>query len=83
VGGLLSPLLDVVAGCAYLHARQPPLLHRDLKPPNVLYDERKRYAVARGWRVDVPVDCHSVPLIAISVPVDCHSVPLIAISLPR
>ena len=44
VGGLLSPLLDVVAGCAYLHARQPPLLHRDLKPPNVLYDERKRYA---------------------------------------
>ena len=68
VGGLLSPLLDVVAGCAYLHARQPPLLHRDLKPPNVLYDERKRYAFARGWRVDVPVDCHWEPLIAISLP---------------
>jgi serine/threonine protein kinase len=76
VGGLLSPLLDVVAGCAYLHARQPPLLHRDLKPPNVLYDERKRCAFARGWRVDCP-------LIAISMPLDCRSVPLIAISLPR
>ena len=44
-GGLLAPLLDVVAGCAYLHARQPPLLHRDLKPPNILYDTRLRCKV--------------------------------------
>ena len=41
-GGMLSPLLDILSGCAYLHARSPPILHRDLKPPNVLHDERKR-----------------------------------------
>ena len=39
---LLDPLIDVLAGCAYLHARSPPLLHRDLKPPNVLHDSRHR-----------------------------------------
>ena len=41
-GGMLSPLLDILSGCAYLHARSPPVLHRDLKPPNVLHDERRR-----------------------------------------
>ena len=40
-GGLLGPLIDILSGCAYLHARSPPLLHRDLKPPNVLYDEAR------------------------------------------
>ena len=41
-GGMLGPLIDVLSGCAYLHACRPPLLHRDLKPPNVLYDEKRR-----------------------------------------
>ena len=41
-GGLLGPLIDVLSGCAYLHACKPPLLHRDLKPPNVLHDEKLR-----------------------------------------
>ena len=41
-GGMLSPLLDMLSGCAYLHARSPPIVHRDLKPPNVLHDASKR-----------------------------------------
>ena len=41
-GGLLGPLSDVCAGCAYLHALTVPILHRDLKPPNILHDERMR-----------------------------------------
>ena len=41
-GGMLGLLVDVLSGCAYLHACKPPLLHRDLKPPNVLHDEKMR-----------------------------------------
>ena len=41
-GGLLQPLGDVLAGMSYLHARSPPVLHRDLKPPNILHDEQMR-----------------------------------------
>lgn len=37
-GGVLRPLGDVAAAMSYLHALDPPILHRDLKPPNVLYD---------------------------------------------
>ena len=31
--------LDVALGINYLHTRRPPLLHRDLKSPNVLLSE--------------------------------------------
>jgi serine/threonine protein kinase len=31
--------LDVALGINYLHSRRPPLLHRDLKSPNVLLSE--------------------------------------------
>ena len=41
-GRLLAPLCDVLSGCAYLHALAVPILHRDLKPPNVLFDERHK-----------------------------------------
>ena len=41
-GKLLGPLSDVLSGCAYLHALATPVIHRDLKPPNILYDERFR-----------------------------------------
>ncbi|KAL1515976.1 hypothetical protein AB1Y20_002589 [Prymnesium parvum] len=42
VAQLLGYLMDVLCGCAYLHGRSPAVLHRDLKPPNVLFDETKR-----------------------------------------
>jgi len=62
-GGLLAPLLDVVAGCAYLHARQPPLLHRDLKPPNILYDTRLRCKLCDfGTALELPSDRSKWPI---------------------
>ena len=38
---LLAALSDIVSGCAYLHGRSPSVLHRDLKPPNILYDDNR------------------------------------------
>ena len=37
--------LSVARGMAYLHSRAPPILHMDLKSPNILVDER--------WRVKI------------------------------
>lgn len=37
--------LSVARGMAYLHSRQPPVLHMDLKSPNIL--------IAKGWRVKI------------------------------
>ncbi|PNH09176.1 Serine/threonine-protein kinase CTR1, partial [Tetrabaena socialis] len=36
----------VARGMAYLHSRQPPILHLDLKSPNVLIDDRNRVKIA-------------------------------------
>ena len=52
---LLEPLVDLLAGCAYLHARSPPILHRDLKPPNVLHDARGRCKLCDfGTAIELP-----------------------------
>ena len=44
-GRRLSMLIDVAAGISHLHQRKPPILHRDLKSPNVLVD--------LGWKVKI------------------------------
>lgn len=38
--------VSVARGMAYLHSRSPPILHLDLKSPNVLVDDRWRVKIA-------------------------------------
>ncbi len=39
-------ILDIVQGCRFLHAADPPVVHGDLKSMNVLVDSRFRAKVA-------------------------------------
>ena len=48
---LISMALDAAKGMNYLHTSDPPVIHRDLKSPNLLVDKH--------WRVKVEI---SVPL---------------------
>ena len=51
VGNLLDPdsiwkyILDVASGLAYLHALNPPIIHQDIKPANILLDDTLHYAI--------------------------------------
>ena len=36
---------DVSSGLAYLHALNPPIIHQDIKPGNVLIDDNLNYAI--------------------------------------
>ncbi|KNC79847.1 TKL protein kinase [Sphaeroforma arctica JP610] len=38
VGRRLQMALDICLGMAYLHTNKPPIIHRDLKSPNILVD---------------------------------------------
>ena len=38
-------LHDVAAGLAYLHAKEPPLIHQDIKPDNILISDEGRYMI--------------------------------------
>lgn len=38
-------ILDVASGLAYLHALDPPIIHQDVKPANVLIDDNGNYAI--------------------------------------
>ena len=38
-------ILDVSSGLAYLHALQPPIIHQDIKPGNILIDENNNFAI--------------------------------------
>ena len=37
---ILQIMRDVTHGLRYLHTARPPILHGDLKPPNILIDNR-------------------------------------------
>ena len=43
--GRLSMVLDAAKGMMYLHSSEPPVIHRDLKSPNLLVDKH--------WKVKV------------------------------
>ena len=51
-GGPLEPkvaravAISVTRGMAYLHGRQPVMLHLDLKSPNILLDDRWHVKIA-------------------------------------
>lgn len=36
---------DVASGLAYLHALQPPIIHQDIKPGNILIDDNNNFAI--------------------------------------
>lgn len=38
-------LHDVAAGLAYLHGKNPPIIHQDIKPDNILISEEGRYMI--------------------------------------
>jgi serine/threonine protein kinase len=44
--GLLQ-MLDAAIGMLYLHSRATPVIHRDLKSPNLLVDDNWRVKVGR------------------------------------
>ncbi len=39
-------ILDVSAGLAFLHSQQPPIVHQDIKPDNILLTEDGRYVIS-------------------------------------
>eukprot|EP00002_Diphylleia_rotans_P035225 TRINITY_DN7669_c0_g1_i2.p1 TRINITY_DN7669_c0_g1~~TRINITY_DN7669_c0_g1_i2.p1 ORF type:complete len:1355 (-),score=201.34 TRINITY_DN7669_c0_g1_i2:879-4943(-) len=38
--------LDIAYGMQYLHSANPPMIHRDLKSPNILMDDRSRLKIS-------------------------------------
>ena len=44
----LSMALDAAKGMNYLHTSDPPVIHRDLKSPNLLVDKHWRVKVRRA-----------------------------------
>lgn len=39
-------LHDVASGLAYLHEKEPPIIHQDIKPDNILIDDEERFVIS-------------------------------------
>lgn len=52
-------VLDAAKGMMYLHSSEPPVIHRDLKSPNLLVDKH--------WRIKV----RSCPHTTLQLPLCC------------
>ncbi len=77
----LKILKDVAKGCAFLHGTTPPVMHRDLKTPNILLVSTSRDAdlVAKVCDFGVSINSSSA---ALGRKVDCPRTSAHA-SLPR
>ena len=42
---LVDILHDVASGLAYLHAQEPPIIHQDIKPDNILINDHGDYVI--------------------------------------
>ncbi len=51
-------VLDAAKGMMYLHSSEPPVIHRDLKSPNLLVDKHWRIKVPRASTTLLPVSVY-------------------------
>ena len=43
-------MIDIISDIEYLHTRNPPIIHREIKPENILIDEDGKVKLADfGW----------------------------------
>jgi serine/threonine protein kinase len=56
----LSMALDAAKGMNYLHTSDPPVIHRDLKSPNLLVDKHWRVKVCHDQALTLVLMCISI-----------------------
>ena len=54
-------VLDAAKGMMYLHSSEPPVIHRDLKSPNLLVDKHWRIKVPPASTTLLPVSVYAAP----------------------
>ena len=72
-GRRLNMVLDAAKGMMYLHSSEPPVIHRDLKSPNLLVDKHWRLKVGATSFTCAPATLqYSVRLHDHPMPAQCH-----------